>query len=222
MRKTLLGILAVVVLLVACTHTVNVALEPDYETNLYYDNELSKVKPAITFFAGAYEDKRTDNTTLATFKQEIHTFNLYSDRPVDEALFDGLAVLVSKSGHEWNDSGEGQVKVNMQFLNCQAERHAGMIKVGASSSIQIKLDFIDAKTDDMIHTNIYNGADERAQAMVGMMSMVEASIDASLVACVQSVGDDAGLAKALNKLNAEAEAEAEPEAEPEAEAETEN
>lgn len=200
MRKTLFVLLLGLLLFVACTHTVNVPLTPDYQTNLYPDNELSKVKPAITFFAGEYADKTTDNTKLATFKQQVHTYNLYGQRPMDEAFFEGLAVLMTTSGHEFIESGEGDVKINLQFLSMQAERNAGMINVGATSSVQFKLDFIDPETDDIIYTNIYNGQDDRSQAMIGLMDMVNKSIHQSMINCIQSIGDDANLAKALQKF----------------------
>lgn len=197
-RRTLFTGLLVILLLASCSHTVNVALRPDFN-NLYTENELSKVQPSMKFGEGAFTDKRADASKLATFKQGIHTYNLYGERPEDEALFEGLDALMTSSGHEWVGKETGDVKINIQLLSFQASRNAGFVKVGATSSIQIKLDFIDAQTDEMLYSQVYNGTDERDQALVGLMGMVKESIDASIIDCIQGVGDDADLARALKK-----------------------
>jgi hypothetical protein len=58
------------------------------------------------------------------------------------------------------------------------------------------------KTSQTLFSEIYNGKDERERAMVGTMSMVEESMDAAIVNCINAVGKDSDLAKALKKLRA--------------------
>lgn len=188
------------ILIVGCTHTVDVPLLPDFNSNVYSDNELSNIKPAIKFVKGKFSDKRAEIGKLATFKQQVHTYNLYAERPIDEALFEGLAVLITLSDHKWIEKETGEVQIDLQLLSVQASRHAGFVNVGATSSIQIKLDFIDQKTDDIIYSQVYNGTDERQQALIGLMDLVIKSIDASIIDCINSVGDDESLARALKKF----------------------
>jgi uncharacterized lipoprotein YajG len=200
MRKKLFLLALILVFIAACTHRVDIAMRPDYKAQLKPGNELPKVTPAILFCKGEFSDKRPDPTKLATFKQAVHTYDLYEERPVADALFEGLNAGITASGHKWSDAPDGEVKVNVSFISLQAARNAGFVMVGATSSIQIKIDFINAKKGDTIFTNIYTGNDERNQAMIGLMGMVKDSIDASIVRCIQSVVDDAELAKALKKF----------------------
>jgi uncharacterized lipoprotein YajG len=200
-KKILVISVAALVLSVGCTHNVNIALRPDFKATIQAGNELVKVKPALQFFKGDFLDKRSDPTLLASFKQGMHSFELREERPVADALFEGLLVALTASGHTWNAGKEGEVKVNVTFINLQAARNAGFVKVGATSAVQIKVDFVDAKTGTIIYSNVYSGTDKRDQALVGFMGMVRSSIDASLSHCVQSVTDDAELAKALQKMN---------------------
>lgn len=182
---------------VGCSHTVKVALRPNFDADLPKENQLVTVKPAVGFVQGKFSDKRSDTSKLTTFKQGVHTFNLYEERPLDEAFFEGLKALFTHAGHTWADSGEAAVRVDLQMLNFQASRSAGLVKVGANSSVQIKLDFVNAKTGNVIYAQIYNGVDKRARSMVGTMGMVKESIDASIIDCVENVGSDEALAAAL-------------------------
>jgi len=200
MRRNLIFLILILVVLAGCTHKVNVALRPDFDATLQPGNELSKVEPAIQFFKGKFTDKRPDLSSLAHFKQGWHSYTLYEERSVDELLFEGLEVLITTSGHQWSNTEEGEVKVNIEFINLTAARAAGFIKVGATSGIQIKIDFLDAKTGDVIYTNIFSGTDERDRALIGVMGMVKDSIDSSIVNCIQGVGDDADLSSALKKF----------------------
>lgn len=188
---------SVMTLMAACTHRVDVALRPNFGAELKPGRELGKVVPAVMFSRGEFVDKRPNPTQLASFKQQTHTYNLYEERPIADALYEGLKAAVTASNHIWSDTTAGDVKVNLTFINLQAARNAGMVSVGATSSIQVKADFLNAKTGDVVYSNIYTGSDERSKAVVGLMSMVRASIDASIVRCVQSITDDQGLAKAL-------------------------
>lgn len=183
-----------------CTHTVNVALRPNYQADLIPDNELSTVEPSINFGKGQFSDKRADKSKLASFKQGVHTYNLYGERPFEEALYEGLRTLFVKSGHQWSDSTSGDVQVDLQLLSSHARRNAGFIKVGATSSIQVKLDFTDMAANDVIYTQVYNGMDERDRTLIGTMSLVEESINACINDCLNKVGIDKDLARALNKF----------------------
>jgi uncharacterized lipoprotein YajG len=200
MRKNLVFLFLILIILTGCTHNVNVALRPAYSAILQPGNELSKLTPETTFFKGEFSDSRPDPSKLASFKQGVHTFDLREGRLVDDVFYEGLEVLITTSGHLWSNTGDGDVKINLQFVNCQAVRNTGLIMVGATSGIQIKLDFIDAKTGDMIYSSIYNGSDERSQALIGFMDMVKASIDTSIIRCIQSVGNDASLVAAIKKF----------------------
>jgi len=200
MRRNLIFLILILVVLAGCTHSVNVTLRPDFDATIQPGNELSKLEPAIQFFKGEFTDKRPEPSKLAHFKQRWHSYTLHEERSVDEALFEGLEVLITTSGHQWSNTEEGKVKVNVVFINLTAARVARFINVGATSGIQIKIDFLDTKTGDVIYTNIYSGTDEREQALIGLMGMVKNSIDASIVNCIQSVGDDISLSSALKKF----------------------
>lgn len=188
-----------IILLAGCTHKVYLSLMPDYDSEVVASNELTDISPAIKFVKGDFEDKRAAVSMYASFKQDVHTFNLFAERPVEEAIFDGLAVMIDKSGQSWSESGEGQVKINMQLLSTTATRNAGFVSVGASSAIQIKLDFLNNSTGALLYSQIYNGTDDRSQAMVGLMDMVKKSIDASIINCINQVAGDKNLSTALKK-----------------------
>ena len=190
----------VMALMAACTHRVDVALRPDFKAGLTPGRELSRVAPAMTFSRGEFTDRRPNPSQLATFKQQMHTYNLYEERPIADALYEGLKTAITASNHTWSDSIPGNVKVNLTFINLQAARNSGMVSVGATSSVQVKADFLNARTGELIYSNIYTGSDERSKALVGLMGMVKDSIDASILRCVQSIVDDAALASALGKV----------------------
>jgi len=197
-RKPLLAVIALV-LVSACTHRVAIALRPDFNAKLQRGHELPKMTPPLKFFRGNYTDKRQDPTLLATFKQGVNTYNLQEQRPMGDAIFEGLAAAITASGHQWNEAKDGDVRVDATFVNLQAARNAGFVMVGATTAIQVKLDFVDAKTGNLIFSNIYSGTDKREKAMLGLMGMVKDSVDASIVNCIQSVVDDAELTKSLLK-----------------------
>lgn len=200
MRKKVFALALVLVFVAACTHRVDIAMRPDFKTQLQKGHELPNVTPAIAFCKGEFIDKRTDPTKLASFKQGVHSYELFEERPVADALFEGLNAAITSSGHTWSETPYGDVKVNISFLSLQAARNAGFVMVGATSAIQIKADFVDAKKGDSIYSTVYSGNDERNQAMIGLMGMVKDSIDASIIRCIQSIVDDADLAKALKKF----------------------
>lgn len=186
----------------ACTHTETFKLKPDFGATLAKQTALSTVQPAVKLARGKVADKRADISKLASFKQGMHTFNVFGARPIEDVVSEGLAKLFTTSGHEWVDASAAEVRVDLQILSVNTGRNAGFVSVGASSSIQIKLDFVDAKTSQSLFSEIYNGKDERQRAMVGTMSMVEESMDAAIVDCINAVGKDADLAKALAKPRA--------------------
>ncbi len=191
---------ALLLVLISCTHQVPVALRPEYKTAVARSAELAAVQPTLSFGRGFYADRRPDTTMLATFKQGANTYHLFGQRPIADALYEGLMVLVTSAGHRWlpPDSGLPDLRLDLQLLSLQAARNAGFINVGATSSIQFKLDVVDARTGQQVYSNIYNGTDQRSQAMLGLMSMVRESIDASIVNSINSVGADAKFAAAIH------------------------
>ncbi len=201
MKINKLVILSVIMVLffAGCTQKVFVPLTPDYNTGLTYAVELASVDPALQFIKGDFNDMRPNTSLYATFKQQAYTFQLIAERPIDEVIFNGLAVMLRKTGHVWSDYGTGQIKVNLQLLSTTASRHSGMVMVGATSGIQIKLDFVDNNSDKLIYSQIYSGDDERSQAMIGPMDMVKKSVDASIINCINNVANDNFLAQALKK-----------------------
>lgn len=197
--KKLSPLLLIIILFTGCTHIVNVPLIPDYEMYIVSSIELASIDPSLKFIKGDFDDKRADVSMYATFKQQVHTYNLFTERPVEEAIYDGLAVMLKKAGHSWSDIGDGQIKVNLQLLSTAASRNAGMISVGAISSIQIKLDFVNNNSGNLIYSQIYNGSDDRSQAMIGLMDMVKKSVEASIIDCINNVANDILLVQALKK-----------------------
>ncbi len=189
-----------VCLAAACTHHVDVELRPDFPSGVWRDAVLGGVRPTLRFERGTFADKRADTTRLATFRQDIHTYNLFGKRPVADALFDGLKVLIERVGHAWVPGDTGQVRVDLQLLEIEAVRDAACTECShkdAWSSVRIKADFVDRTTGRLIYTHYYNGADHRSQALVGFMGMVRASLDASFITCINKVGADSGLVAAL-------------------------
>ena len=200
MPRRFLATLAAAVTLTACTHTVRLALQPQFDPGLGPASTLAAARPAVHALAGQYADKRADTTMLASFKQGVHTYNLYGERPIRDALFDGLRALFVRAGHTWGDSAGARVRVDVELLNVQASRNAGLVSVGANSSIQMKVDFVEIPTGRTVYSEIYNGTDKRSQALVGFMGMVKGSLDQSIINCIKSIGDDAKLADALRQL----------------------
>jgi hypothetical protein len=196
MRYRKISALALLMVLAGCTHTVNMALRADFGAHLRGQNDLAGVSPSIIFSQGEFSDRRPTPQFLTTFSQGVHTYNLIEERPIEDALFQGLEALMVSSGHDWSEEG-GSVKVNLEFVSLQASRNAGFINVGASSMVQIRLEFVEADTDQAIYSETYVGQDERSQALIGLMDMVRSSVDQSMVNCIQSVGDDEALAQAL-------------------------
>jgi hypothetical protein len=196
------SVIALAVLVAACTHTVTFKLKPDFGAGVSKQTALSQVQPGIKFALGKVADKRADISKLSTFKQGAHTFNVFGARPIEEVVAEGLGKLFTFSGHEWVDASAAEVRVDLQILSVSTGRNAGFVTVGASSGIQIKLDFVDMKTSQTLFSEIYNGKDERERAMVGTMSMVEESMNAAIVNCINAVGKDSDFAKALKKLRA--------------------
>lgn len=199
MKRNLVFLFLILIILVGCSHNVNVALRPEYGTELESGEALSTVTPQITFSRGEFLDRRLDPSVLAKFKQGLHTYYIEEERPVDEAFYEGLEVLVTSSGHYWDNSGKGDVKINLEFINCYASRVAGFVTVSAESSVEIFLEFVDEERREVIYSDYYKGSDQRSQAMIGLIGMVKNSIDASIVRCVQNVGRDRSLAKALRE-----------------------
>lgn len=199
MKKLSFLFILVIFLVTGCTHKVYLALKPDYSQQIFAPNALSEITPGIKFVRGDFEDRRDNQYTYATFRQQIHTYELYASRPIADAVFDGLAIMLEKSGHSMSDDGDGQIRVNLQLLASSAERVTGFVTVGANASIQIKLDFIDTGSGNSVYSQIYNGKDERAQGLVGLMDMVKKSVDASIANCVTEVSRDRSLAQALKK-----------------------
>lgn len=202
MKRRPLILLATLLLLAGCAHTVKVPLHPSFDSTAPQANALSSVRPALSVAEGGFTDSRSDTTKLATFQQGAHTFNLYGDRPVSQALSEGLQSLFTRAGHQWSKGGDAQVRVDVQLLSFSAARNAGFVAVGASSALQVKLDVFDAKQGKQIYSQVYNGSDKRSQALVGLMSMVNSSINQSIVNCLEEVGRDERLAVALRALNA--------------------
>ncbi len=202
MKRTWPMWVGAVLLVSGCAHTVHVPLNPSFQSGLSKTNALVSVRPPVTVGAGRYSDARPDTSKLAMFKQQMHTYNLYGDRPVSQVVFQGLHTLFTDAGHTWNDAADAPLRLDVQLLSVQASRNAGMIAVGAESAIQIKLDVMDARQNRVLYTQIYNGTDKRSQALVGFMGMVRASINQSILNCVNEVGKDEKLAAALTATNA--------------------
>lgn len=201
-NATRIGWAVALALLAGCAHTVRMPLQPSFESGVTESKALATVRPALRVGRGEFTDSRTDTTRLATFQQAIHTFNLYADRPMQDVLAEGLGVVLTRAGHTFPASAEPQVVVNTTLLSVQAARNAGMIAVGASSSVQVKLDFVEMPSRRLIHSGVYNGSDKRSQALVGLMGMVRASLDQSIINCMNEVGADEKLASALRGLAA--------------------
>ena len=201
MKINKLVIIPVIMVLffVGCTQTVLVPLTPYYPTGIFSATELASFDTPLQFIKGDFEDKRADASMYATFKQQAYTYQLFTERPVEEVIYNGLAVMLKQAGHSWSDDEAGQIKVNLQLLSTTASRNAGMVMVGATSSIQIKLDIIDNNSSNLVYSQIYNGNDERSQAMIGLMDMVKESVDASIINCIYNVSNDTLLTQALKK-----------------------
>jgi uncharacterized lipoprotein YajG len=201
MNRRPLILVAMLMLLAGCAHTVKVPLHPMLDTAAPQANALSSVRPALVVAQGRFTDSRTDTTMLAMFQQGPHTFNLYGDRPMSQVLNEGLQALFTRAGHKWVTGGDAQVRVDAQLLSMSAARNAGFVAVGASSAVQVKLDFFDVRQGKQVYTQVYNGSDKRSQAMIGLMSMVNSSINQSIVNCLEEVGRDEQLAAALRAMN---------------------
>jgi hypothetical protein len=197
-RKSM-AILVVAASLTGCAHRVNLALTPSFD-EAPKSESLAAIAPPLTMRTGDVADKRPDTTRISVFKQGIHTYNVYGERPLEDAIVDGLRSLFRQAGHTWVDGPDARVSVGVQILNIQTARNAGFVKVGATSSVQIRLDFIETRGGRTIHSEVYNGTDQRDQAMVGLMGMVKDSVDQAIVNCIASVGRDEKLAAALRAM----------------------
>jgi uncharacterized lipoprotein YajG len=200
MRKKVFALALVLVFVAACRPRIPIVMRPNFKAQLQKGHELPNVTPAILFCKGEFTDKRPDMTKLASLSSDMVTYDLYEERPVADVLFEGLSAAVTASGHKWSDVPDGEVKVNISFLSLKVAESEGLVVVATMSAIQVNIDFVDAKKGDMIYTNVFRGNDERSPLVMSFMRKVTDSIDASIIRCIQSVVDDAELAKALKKF----------------------
>ena len=146
------GAASLVVFLAACTIVYNCRVTTELQRRLKRAESREGCSSVIR--SGRIRGQAPNPTQLATFKQQMHTYNLYEERPIADALYEGLRAAVTASNQMWADSTAGDVKVNLTFINLQAARNSGMVSVGATSSIQIKADFLNVKTGNVIYSNI--------------------------------------------------------------------
>lgn len=196
MSRKLVVLFAFVACVTACTHRVNLALRPTFDNALRSEG-LAAITPPLTVRPGDVVDKRADTTKVAMFKQGIHTYNVYAERPPADVIVEGLQSLFSRAGHTWTDVADARITVDIQLLGIETARNAGFVKVGAISTVQIRLDFMATSSGTAIYSEVYNGTDERDRALVGLMGMVKDSVDQAIINCLDSVGKDARLAAAL-------------------------
>ncbi len=188
-----------VLTLAGCTHSVNVDLQPRFDPGVSPDDVLATVQPPVTFVRGTFTDRSAgaEEERIAQFKQGIHTYNLFPERPVEEALFDAVQATLEESGQQWLAAGGGDVRVDLELLDLEASRHAGFINVGARSRVQLRAIFVDPETEREIYSNVYTGSDERQQALIGLMGMVRESLNTALGECARSMAGDEALAAAI-------------------------
>ncbi len=190
----ILSIFGAMILLVRCSipiQRVEVDLYPNFVEYSKKENALSMIQSTIAFSMGDFVDKRLDTTNLATYRRELNTYCVYAKRPVDATIFKGIKSLITLSGHEWVDKGPAEIQVNLRLLNAHADRTSTLGRY--SSGIQIRLDFVNTSTDEIIYSGTYKGIYNKGWTIVE-------SIETSIINCVNSIGMDKELAKILKKF----------------------
>jgi hypothetical protein len=186
---------------VGCTHNWNVTLQPNYERVLSPENQLDKLERKLFFSQGVFVDNRSDTSSLVVVKAGGIKYKFHEKPPAEIVFYEELKYLMTSSGHKWQPVKESDVKIDLTFLACNAEVKTGWVFTGATSSLQFKLDFIDAKTDALIYSNTYSDNGMYRQPMAGLIkNMVMNAIHRSIIKCINDVGDDRRLADALAKM----------------------
>lgn len=199
-------LLLVLVVLSGCgPRELTTSLRPNYVDNIVYDNALSHIRHSIQFTKGRYTDSRNDTSKIITFRWRS-VYNIYAERPIDEAIFEGLKTLFSRSGHVWNESEDSKVRIDVVLLYIQAgiisdRPYAGIEGLTASSTMQVNFTFVKTNTEEVIYNKTYHGYDRRRQILFGTSNMVKTSIDSSFVHLINQVGMDTQLAESLKALN---------------------
>jgi hypothetical protein len=198
MKKLILLFVLFGFLGVGCTHNWNVVLQPNYERVLSPDNQLTKLERKLVFGQGAFADNRSDTSSLVVVKKSGHTYKFHEKPSAEVVFYDELKYLMTSSGHKWLAVDESDVKIDLTFMACNAEAKTGWVFIGATSSLQLKLDFIDTKTNSLIYSSTYSGNGMYRQAMAGLWkNMAMNAIHRSIIKCINDVGDDRRLADAL-------------------------
>lgn len=186
---------------VGCTHNLNVTLQPHYEMVLSPKNQLAKLERKLVLSQGVFVDNRSDTSSLVVVKKSGHTYNFHEKPPAEVVFYEELKYLMTSSGHKWQAVDESDVKIDLTFMTCNAEAKTGWVFVGATSSLQLKLDFIDRKTDSLIYSSTYSDNGMYRQPMGGIVkNMVMNAIHRSIIKCINDVGDDRRLADALAEM----------------------
>ena len=198
MKKLVLLFVLLGFLGVGCTHNLNVVLQPSYQRVLSPNNQLAKLERKLVFSQGVFADNRSDTSSLVVVKNSGHTYIFHEKPPAEVVFYEELKYLMTSSDHKWQAVDESDVKIDLSFMACNAESKTGWVFVGATSTLQLKFDFIDTKTNNLIYSTTCSGNGMYRQAMAGVWkNMIMNAIHRSIIKCINDVGDDRTLTDTL-------------------------
>lgn len=196
-KTTILILVLCTFLLSSCgARSYTVHLNPNaFQGNYIIANAISEITPIIKFSRGIYTDKRDDKKYFGTSKR----YNILTENEFSDAFYDGLEVFLSSSNQSWVNPEESYVRIDVELLETKSELIQGFWVIQFMSSLSTKIKFIDIETDKMIYQQTYDGF-SNIKTPVGHKSMFKSVINKSIVDCINKIGMDKELYKALIKM----------------------
>jgi hypothetical protein len=193
-KRTILVLFFVALLAWQCgVNTTDVLLSPDFNRRIDQTSVLSSLTKQFKFCRGDFIDKRSDTTMLGSYKREMYDYKFRSKQSLANLIFKGLETLLLNSGQQWLEPNAADIRIDLRLLNTNTETNASMsgkYHVG----LQIRLDFIDNRTAEVIYFGIYKATDSESNS-------VGEGFDNAMIQCINLVGQDTDLRRALAKLN---------------------
>jgi hypothetical protein len=180
-----------------CTHTYVMEVNPNFFREAYeVENEISTITPAIRFSKGDFVDIRENKEYPGTLEIGPHTYNLVTKNDFSDAFYDGLRVFLVDSNQLWVESEESDIEIAIELLKTESDFKRGFSVVRFESGISARLAFIDSQTDHLIYQETYDGSSQ-LRTPAGHTSMVKRTANRAIVDCLNKMGMDKDLYKAL-------------------------
>lgn len=169
-----------------------VGLKPNYGQSLPATTSLHSLRKPFAFCRGDFIDKRGTGSQLGRYQRELAVNIIETRDEPGEVLFQGLQALFTGAGHQWTGEVAGDLQLDLRLLATMAEATKSMSPT-FSTAVQIQLDFVEVRTQQVVYKGTYKGEDVRGRSF-------EASFATSFERCIAAVGTDPYLVERLNRV----------------------